>query len=355
MQAPSTPNLIESFWLFIGSNQVAVIVTVIGILVTIWGIWITLRKPKKHSPKSSKNTSLFITGEAVTPPNFIGRTSELKQLHACLQTRESTSLLGDARIGKSSLLLTWQQQIREQQSNYPILYVNGQNQEGENLQAFLQAITKEAICDNPSPDQAANLLVKWAEKQKLKYGRTPIILVDECERIIKQCPHRFWERVRGALGKIIWVFTSRKPLNELYRSEHNEGSPFENQLKTIWLSLLDKAAAEKLIQRGKFPKQQQTLLEQWAGQHPFYLQCFARQLDLHKQDTQKALDHFKMEAVRHLQDWWKNIPAKEQQQLMTAIEQEQAIDSTVLRSRGLVTRDGHPFANILVYYLKQQS
>lgn len=334
---------------------IATVVTIIGIIVGLPAFFQFIKKNQSLNKASAQSASPYIAGPAVTPPHFVGRVSELKQLQACLQSKESISLLGDRRIGKSSLLLTWQQQIKQQQSDYPIVFLNGQDKEGENLQAFLQAIIKESVGNKPTADQAANLLVDWAEKQASQHHKTPIILVDECERIIKQCPHRFWERVRGALGKIIWVFASREPLNELYRTEHNEGSPFENQLSTLWLGLLDKQAAVALMQRGKFSKRQQALLRQWAGRHPFYLQCLAKQLCLHKQDTQKALDHFKMEAGRHLQDWLRNLSLKQQQQLMTAIEQKQTIDSTVLRSRGLIRRDGQPFAEILVYYLKQQS
>ena len=144
--------------------------------------------------------------------------------------------------------------------------------------------------NNASADNAADILVQWAEKQFLEKPpsgkqRKPVILVDECEAIIQQCPHRFWERVRGALGQIIWVFSSKQPLDSLYKHYHHQGSPFENQLKTQWLGLLDADAANAMIKKGHFTLEQQALLEQWAGCHPFYLQSFADRLWQAKPNT----------------------------------------------------------------------
>jgi len=356
----------STLWELIGSNQVAVIVTIIGIAVTVFNIYvgivvaifgfiIAIPSIKKHFKDKviENNHSPYITGDAVTPPVFVGRNQELRLLDDSLLKTESISLLGNRRIGKSSLLETWQKYLID--NGYKVLLLDGQNSEGASLQAFLQTILKDAVDADISADDAANRLVQWAEQQFLLNQKKPVILVDECEAILQQCPHRFWERVRGALGQIIWVFSSKQPLDTLYKHHHKTGSPFENQLKTCWLGLLDNESAEKLIQKGKFSDEQQELLRLWAGYHPFYLQCLGGHLWMNKPaiDPTEALDAYKMETERHLNDLWRNLSDKEKGKLHVYKQNKQVIDDTALRSKGVITQAGHPFAKILADYLKE--
>lgn len=305
---------------------------------------------------SPNKLSPFTTGKAVTPPQFVGRRQELKFLHDSLQKAESISLLGKRRIGKSSLLATWEKSLTH--NNYTVIFLNGQKQEGENLQRFIHAITQQQLAQDASADNAADVLVQWAEKQFLATQKKPVILVDECEAIIQQCPHRFWERVRGALAQIIWVFSSKQPLDSLYKYYHHQGSPFENQLKTQWLGLLDADAANAIIRKGDFTQQQQDLLKQWAGCHPFYLQSLADRLWQKKPTTQQeeieVLDGFKMDAKRHLNDLWQGLTAREQTKLLDYIHKRQAINDSALRCMGIITIDGQPFAKVFLDYLQDK-
>jgi ABC-type branched-subunit amino acid transport system ATPase component len=49
----------------------------------------------------------------VVPPRFVGRVGVLRRLDAALEEGRSISLVGDWRIGKSSVLATWEQRARE--------------------------------------------------------------------------------------------------------------------------------------------------------------------------------------------------------------------------------------------------
>lgn len=365
------------FWTYFGSNQVAVIVTILGILVTLAGfgfgiIQITITgiviivvigiafyghsKKTKKNPQAllSKKQCPYVTGKAVTKPQFVGRYNEGKLLNAYLESGESVSLLGDRRIGKSSLLATWKKHLDN--NNYVVILLNGQNGEGADFHHFLQAIIKNAVPENISADDGGNLLVQWAEKNHLQSKNLPVILVDECETIIQNCPHRFWERVRGALDKIVWVFSSRVPLDVLYKHYHLKGSPFENQLKTLWLGLLDNDAAEELIQIGQFCTKDQELMRKWAGYHPFYLQTLGGHLWLNKpsKDTRAVLDAYQIEAQRHLDDLWDGLSQPEQQNLLEYNTSKQAIDNMMLRCRGVIDQKGHPFSKVLSDYLKDK-
>ena len=341
------------------TGMIMIIIVLIGI-----SLWLALRKKlnrySQHSQTQSpkpppKNSPCpYITGHAVTAPNFVGRRSELQQLAQYLHSGESMALLGDRRIGKSSLLQTWTVVLQKNQQ--PVFLLNGQNREGENLASFLSVLLQREFAAPLSADQAADYLVIWAKQQRSETGKKPVILVDECEAILHQCPHRFWERVRGALPHIIWVFSTKKPIDLLYTEQHSEGSPFENQLKTVWLGLLTASAATQLIRRGQFSSQQEQLLVHWAGCHPFYLQALATQLWHRSSDTspQAALDAFKMEAERHLKDLWQSLNHHNQSLLRHHLISSQAIDNSALRSHGIITAEGELFAQILRHYLSQQ-
>ena len=309
----------------------------------------------RRFPWQRTRISPFITGNAVTPPQFVGRKQELRVLHNALQNGESISLLGKRRIGKSSLLATWEKSLI--QKNYTVVLLNGQNEEGRSLKLFVYTITKDDLSSDLSADDAANHLVQWAKKHTSE-NKKPVILVDECEAIIQQCPHRFWERMRGALGDIIWIFSSKQALDSLYKHYHHKGSPFENQLKTLWLGLLDQDSIEEIIARGVFPEELQTLLPQWAGCHPFYLQLLADSLWLrqpfNEENTLIALDAFKLGSKRHLDDLWNSLSKKEQNKLITYFTKQETIDSVSLRAMGVITPQGQPFADILLYFLKDK-
>jgi len=357
----------ELLWKLLGLTEINTLAAVISSIIGIVGIIIAIpslikffkeRRKNKASLKKQNifsSTSPFTTGKAVTPPQFVGRVHELKLLDSCLANGESVSILGNRRIGKSSLLATWAKSLNH--NGYKVVLLNGQGNEGRNLRAFLFAITQGDISNNITADSAANKLTEWAKEQKYQFNqKKPVILVDECEAIIKQCPHRFWERVRGALDHIIWVFSSKQPLDTLYKRSHNEGSPFENQLKTQWLGLLDQQAAEAIIKKGNFTQTQENLLREWAGCHPFYLQSLAGRLFLekpkNKAEITHVLDNFKMDAKRHLNDLWQGLTPQQQEELLNFIKNKHPIDSSALRCMGVITTEGVPFARVFLNYLK---
>lgn len=136
----------------------------------------------------------------------------------------------------------------------------------------------------------------------------PLVLVDEIDGIVPRFEHRFLERLRGMLGRIAFVLSSRRELDLIYE-ELGRTSPFHNRLELMWVGLLDEAAAEALIASGAgiLPGGAE-LMRLWAGRHPFYLQLLGRCL----QDAAgagetraSALDRFRSEASIRLRELWR--------------------------------------------------
>ncbi len=89
-------------------------------------------------------------------------------------------------------------------------------------------------------DSAADKLSKWAEHCAAP-GLPPLILIDGADSIIPRFEHRFFERLRGMLGKVCLVLSTRRELDLIYQ-ELGRTSPFHNRLELLWLGLLSEAS-----------------------------------------------------------------------------------------------------------------
>jgi len=174
-------------------NDIGIAFTIIGTLVTfglemgtvLWGIAIACLfiglailitgRFKRHSR--------YTPWTPVVPPQFVGRRRLLDQLEEALAKNESISLVGDRRIGKTSVLLTWQQQIQAQWPKRVVILVDGQGQNASSLSVFINKITNKQGVDDA--EGAADILSAWADDIKSQTQFPPLVLVDETEDFIQ--------------------------------------------------------------------------------------------------------------------------------------------------------------------------
>ncbi len=288
---------------------------------------------------------------SVTPPRFLGRENEFLRLESALESKRSVSVVGDWRIGKTSLLKTWYDRQSEQGREVRLL--SGQGPEGVSISAFVAAITGRPTEDDP--DLAAEALSSW-----LQLGHQdlpPLVLVDEFEVIISRFAHRFFERIRGMLGRLVLVLATRQELDLIFENM-NRTSPFYNRLEVLWLGLLEEDATETLIQWGKeiLPSGYAEIMRRQAGRHPFYLQLLGK----HLVDAQhaglppeKALDRFRAEATARLRNMWRSaLNARDRERLFVTVNGQPCMHS-VMKERGLVTNSGFPFGEVLATFLRE--
>ncbi len=291
-------------------------------------------------PPPPPKTNPYDPYHAVLPPLFVGREEELRQLALCLDRRQSVSLVGDWRIGKSSLLGTWAQQARAQ--GRTVVALNGQAAEGESVSALVAGITGRA-CAAQDADAAATQLDGWVRAQGA--GLAPLVLLDEADRLLKQ-DHRFWARVRGMLDRCCWVLATRAEI-----TEQSPDSPLANQMHLVRLGLLDAAAADALVALGRLGPSGEALLREWAGRHPFYVQLLGSCLHDAGGDEMAALDRFQDVAGLRLREWWKALPARDQKALRNWALGE-AATRPGLRRRGFVNEKHQPFGRVLTDWLE---
>lgn len=275
---------------------------------------------------------------AVLPPLFVGRAKELRKLALCLDRRQSLSLVGDWRIGKSSLLHTWVKQARMQ--GRTVVTLNGQAAEGVSVAALVAHITGRACAGEA--DAWATQLDDWVEAQ----GKpSPVLVLDEADKLLKQ-DHRFWERMRGMQERCSWVLATRSEISEI-----STCSPFANQIDLIRLGLLDEASAQSLVALGQFSSEVEALMWEWAGKHPYYLQLIGYCLYDADGDEWEGLNDFQKAAKTRLKDWW-NCLSDSEKAAMRDWPSGAARKKRSLQWRGMVDNEGHPFGRALKDWLE---
>jgi len=330
-------------WINTFSTWIGIIIAIITALIALhlagfgWkNILIKLKKRGKEP---------YTPWTPVTPPNFVGRNDLLKKLADALEKNESISLVGDRRIGKTSVLKTWEEKAEAQ--GRLVIYVSGEDKEAAELCQFINKITGQQACNEV--EKAADILSDWADKIK----PPPLILADEAERFIENFPARFFERLRGMLGRVVWVFATHKPIASVYKEKHNaDTSPFDNRLRLLHLGLLEPKAADIIIGWGKFSSDKKKLIGDWAGQHPFYLQLLGKWMLDNPKNINAALDGFQAEAAKHFRQLWKYLSEAEQDVLKgNATGSNAALRE--LRNRGVLTEKNKIFGKVLEEWLKE--
>ncbi len=283
-----------------------------------------------------------------TPPRFFGRDKLLRRLGDALDQGRSVSLVGDARIGKSSLLQTWAELAR--QRGRQVAQLSGEGPEGVSCADFVLAVTGTTFTE-PSPDLAADWIAQWASD--ISPGLVPLILVDEAERMLEHLPHRFFERLRGMLGRVCLVLASRKELGEIPRDDHLT-SPLLNRLELQRVGLLEDEGVNGVIGLGAgvLIPEDGDLMREWAGRHPFYLNLLGYYLwDAHRhgESVEEALVEFRENANRRLSELWETLSSHERLALERGIPES----TESLKRRGVID-DGKPFGHVLTAWLERR-
>ena len=304
------------------------------------------------SPLHISSDNPYNFWDPVTPPQFVGRTKEIQQLATALAEGRSLSVIGDWRMGKSSLLQTWAQHAKRQ--GHVVVSLSGEDSAAQSLDTFIKVIT--GLPGTTAPDSAADTLVQWSQ-QHTKPGLPPLLIIDEVETCIKRFDPRFFERLRGMLGTLILVLASWRELDRIFQ-EMGRTSPFENRLGMVRLGLLDPTAAATIRQWGHTDLDATDMeqMRQYAGCHPFYLQLLGYHLinaQRSGEPLKEAFDRFYQDASSRLRKLWHTLTEKEQQALRESLSGK-PVERRSLRLRGVVTEEGQPFGKILTEWLEEE-
>jgi hypothetical protein len=288
-----------------------------------------------------------------TPPRFVGRKDLLRRLEAALEEGRCVSLVGDWRIGKSSLLRTFFE--KQSGRGREVRLLTGEGPEGVSPRALVERITGYSKVGEGA-DEAADALDRWLAS----VGRpalVPLLLVDEFDGMVPRFDHRFLERLRGMMGRVALVLSTRREIDLIYQ-ELSRTSPFQNKLELAVVGLLEPAEAEELIRWGDgiLGSGDADLLRRWAGRHPFYLQLLGTHLvEARRQGepVERAMDRFRMEASARLREFWNALVDRDRRSLAGVLEGK-PVQRLSLRAKGVVTNEGQPFAEILAEWMREE-
>jgi hypothetical protein len=288
------------------------------------------------------------------PPAFVGRDILLKKLRGAWDQGRSVSLVGDWRIGKSSILATCFASMEK--CGRSVRLLNGESHDGTSPAEFVRAAT--GLAAPADADMAADVLAAWV-RQETRPGLVPLLLVDECDVLVRRFDYRFFERLRGMLDDVCLGVSSRRELDRVFQDAGKGASPFQNRLELHWVGLLESDAADHLIglAGAGLSIQVRRVIGEWAGRHPFFIQLMVRKLlDAREfgQTEQQAREEFQAEAAARLRELWNSLTEREQKLLREAsiIHKPEAAG---LRRRGLLDEQGRPFGRVLTQWLTDES
>lgn len=240
------------------------------------------------------NNPFTVRGMIQNPADFIGRQDELRHIFSRIETLQSCSIVGERRIGKSSLLY----HIVQTGNGNPILgqlrffvYLDLSNAfaqtQADLLQTFLEKMSLNPEGIQPENKPNRNLMAFSNQLDRLeKEGMTAVLCLDEFEALLKypnEFNDGFFNHLRSLINqrKLVVIVAAQRPL-ELYALEEKLTSPFFNLIDVQRLDVFSAKEVEAFIEyydgQVHFTEQELFLINTYAEPHPLKLHIFCDQL-----------------------------------------------------------------------------
>ena len=280
----------------------------------------------------------FIYGRPVRPGEFLNRETELRTIFNRLRNGESTAVVGEPHIGKSSLLLqladeaTQRAYLGEDARCLVVSLLDMHPIGNDYTPAAFWEEALEPLGEHPGHATTARRLKQAAEAG---YARRPLerlfnhlgqrdrrllLLLDEFERLLIHPNFQdpaFFALLRslatrtGGLALVTASRLSVAQMNEQGRGLLDTGSPFFNNVIPVLLRPFDEATVDTLLdQAGKaLSTDDRRFTRRVAGRHPFLLQAMAAAMvETTGDDRQvRAAECFYERISFHFDDLWRTL------------------------------------------------
>lgn len=245
----------------------------------------------RHTDKNSNIVNPFFCGGAVPPEQFVGRDSTLSLIRGRLGgvSLQSVSIVGEHRIGKSSILRYVSKCFANffDNTSTNVIYLDLMKAYCQKREGFTKALRLEInklIGYEPwkaNEDGDLNAF-SFALDQLNDNGYRLILCLDEVEQLTKRRTEFdvILEELRaaGQMGQIGMLTSSTKPLADLCL-ENDLNSPFFNIFVQETLGLFSKQEWQSMVtDRMSVTESELTVIGNLAGGHPFYTQLVAARL-----------------------------------------------------------------------------
>jgi hypothetical protein len=287
-------------------------------------------------------------GAITDPDQFHGRKTELRTIFGQLAKMQSVSVIGERRIGKSSLLH----------------YIVQAGQERLPADVSLKRLDMQSVSDEA--DFFSRLLEAMGapgetlrDVERAIGGKQVIVCLDEFEEVIDQPAFHvgFFNGLRALAGRspeegrLAWVTATRGRLADLVHEKQFATSTFWNLFRPVNLGLFTAAEANRFIHVGfarsgiTIAEAEQARILQLAGRYPFFLQLACFHLFEQKIGQISGWQRgFHAEARDHLRYLWEHRTPQERAVLRRVIELDDRLlpgDAVCqeLLQRGLLVQD----------------
>lgn len=282
--------------------------------------------------RSSKRNPYLNRVMIKNPDEFFGRSKEIKRIYSRLDAPrpQSISIVGERRVGKSSLLnFIYQRRNRRvnMQNHHNSIFIYMDFQQGKDLDIpkFIDILfgmfkyEKNKRVTTSSSDKTLDMLKVEVEELNNK-GKRIVVLMDEFESVTTN-PNfdmQFFSFLRFLANnyKVAYVTSSYSDLQQMCHDKDIADSPFFNIFSNLPLRPFSHEEALELI---KVPSEQEGLpLEAYAskileisGYFPFFIQMACSNVfeylvenDGAEPDWRQIVDSFREEAEHHYTYIW---------------------------------------------------
>jgi hypothetical protein len=271
---------------------------------------------------------------------FFGRTAETQEVLSCVSRKQSVSVVGPRRIGKTSLLFHLADpRVKAAHGlgdEYAFVYVDCQALSGCLTESDVYCKLLEDIIEVTqgihSAEYGPRELGTYLDFEKslgeiIAPGLRIVFMFDEFEEIAgnRQLGRGFFNGLRG-LGqtdRVVYVTASGETLFDLaFHDETVLSSPFFNIFYPVWLGFMKSEEARALVDGSAvmadfkgFDEDDRAFLQALSGPHPFYLQVAGYYLfeekvngaGLNAPDYERVKRQFAREIRYHFQYAWMRL------------------------------------------------
>lgn len=334
----------------------------------------------------------FFSRQRITnPDSFYGRQQEIESLYSAVITHQCRSIVGERKLGKSSLLAAVAHPDR--MASYGLdpartlfLYLDLEGMASAEREDFWIELLDGLSATLPPGrllDQVERLLdvgslrfttIRRLLRRVRDAGLDLVLCLDEFEGLARNPNFEpdFYGELRSLAGElgIVYLTASKRGLYELtYHHSGTLSSPFFNIFSEMTLGLIPEDEARGLLanlsQQGQgsgFCEEEVDLALELAGPHPFFLQIAGFHLyELPGHGKSKAPDaydraarRFNAEAEDHYRYLWSQLTADEQQALLSPNMAGEALRKA-LQAKALIRRQGRryvPFGHAFAVFLE---
>jgi serine/threonine protein kinase len=324
--------------------------------------------------------------------DFFGRKQEVRRIYARLNANPpgSVSIVGDRKIGKSSLLnFVYMNTNREQNLEHPekmvMVFIDLQEEKNMTIQSFVGILLRMAQLELRGRLEVSNCAydldgVKDMVHRLNDHGFRMAILLDEFEAITTNpnFPLEFFSFLRYLANhyNVAYLTSSARDLQALCYTKEISDSPFFNIFSNMLLTVFKPNEAEELIripseEAGKPLAPYTAQILDLAGLFPFFLQMVcAHVLDYMEENPERSEPDFDevgrrfyQEAKLHYRYIWINMDDHERSAVRRVAQGKNIPDALrhviqELESRNLVEfSNGQPklFASTFSTFLREEA